>query len=222
MSKKIAIISDFDGTISTRDIGHHFFGTYIPDEKRWLETLDQWKMGLISSKECLERELEMSQATKEDLDIFISNEKLDPYFKDFVDFCKRRNYELLVVSDGLDYYIEWLLLQNGLGTISFYANHLVLKDGILDSVEFPYYNRLDCDLCGNCKKYHVEDMRKKGFYVIYIGNGLSDRCPCEFADLVFAKGELMEHCKQEGIDFIEYRNFRDIERELARRFIYMD
>ena len=222
MSRKIAIISDFDGTISTRDIGHHFFGTYISDEKRWLETLDRWKMGLISSKECLERELEMSQVTKEDLDIFISNEKLDPYFKDFVDFCKRRKYELVVVSDGLDYYIEWLLIQYGLGTLSFYANHLVLKDGALERIEFPYYNKLGCDLCGNCKKYHVEELRKKGFYVIYIGNGLSDRCPCEFADLVFAKGELMEHCKREGIDFIEYRNFRDIETELTRRFIYMD
>jgi len=219
MSKRIAIISDFDGTISKRDVGHHFFGTYIPEKKKWLELLERWKMGLISSRECLESELELVQATRDDLDVFIANEGIDPYFRDFADFCRKRGFELIVVSDGLDYYIEWLLIQNSLGSISFYANHLVLSDGTLERIEFPYYNKLNCDLCGNCKRYHIEEMKKKGYFVVYVGNGLSDRCPSEYADLVFAKGELMEHCRREGIKCISYSNFRDVERELARRFI---
>ncbi|OQX85753.1 MAG: hypothetical protein B6D63_01565 [Candidatus Latescibacteria bacterium 4484_7] len=219
MTKPVAIISDFDGTVSLRDVGHHFFGAHTPDEHAWLDLLERWKMGLISSKECLARELSMVRATKGDLDQFIEGEKLDPYFKDFVDFCKKRGFRLIVVSDGLDYYIESILIRNGLGVLDFYSNHLVIEGSRLAAVEFPYYNKLECDRCGNCKRFHLEELKKQGYYVIYVGNGFSDMCPSEYADLVFAKGDLLEHCKREGIDFVEFKNFRDVEAEIARRFI---
>jgi len=217
--KKVAIISDFDGTISRRDVGHHFFGTFIPDRARWLELLDQWRLGAISSRECLERELALVRADQEDLDTFLGNEGLDPYFKDFVDFCDRRAIDILVASDGLDYYIDRLLMRFGLGYLEFKANTLVLADGALTGIEFPYYNKLDCTRCGNCKRFHLENIKRQGCLAVYVGNGYSDRCPAEHADIVLAKGELLEHCRAQGIAHIPFENFRDVERELTARFI---
>jgi 2-hydroxy-3-keto-5-methylthiopentenyl-1-phosphate phosphatase len=217
--KKIVIICDFDGTISKRDIGHHFFGTFINERARWLDLLQQWRLGLISSKECLEKEIAWVRADREDLDGFIGNEGLDPFFRDFVDFCERRKVELLIASDGLDYYIKELLAQCGLGYLPFRANHLVTEDVALRGIEFPHYNRMACTRCGNCKRFHLEQLKQDGYFVVYVGNGYSDRCPAEHADMVLAKGELLDHCRAQGIPHVLFENFRDIERELTERFI---
>jgi 2-hydroxy-3-keto-5-methylthiopentenyl-1-phosphate phosphatase len=217
--KKVAIISDFDGTISRRDVGHHFFGAFIPDRERWLTLLQNWRLGLISSRECLEHEMELLRADQDDLNAFVDNEGLDPYFKDFVDFCDRRGIELLITSDGLDYYIERLLMRFGLGYLGFRANHLVLADGSLAGIEFPFYDVIDCTRCGNCKRFHLEKVKGQGFLTVYVGNGYSDRCPAEHADVVLAKGELLDHCRAQGIAHIPFENFRDVERELTARYI---
>jgi 2-hydroxy-3-keto-5-methylthiopentenyl-1-phosphate phosphatase len=217
--RKVVIICDFDGTISRRDIGHHFFGTFIPDRARWLDLLQQWRLGLISSKECLEKEIEWVRADREDLDTFIGNEGLDPFFKDFVDFCERRKVDILIASDGLDYYIDWLLVRFGLGFLPCKANHLVMEDITLRGIEFPYYNAMACTRCGNCKRVHLENLKREGYFSVYVGNGYSDRCPAEHADMVLAKGELLDHCRAQRIRHVAFENFRDVERELTERFI---
>ncbi|MCK4237266.1 MAG: MtnX-like HAD-IB family phosphatase, partial [Candidatus Krumholzibacteria bacterium] len=200
MSRKIAIICDFDGTISVRDVGHHFFGTFIHDHGRRRELLHRWKIGLISSRECLEREIAWVKATRNDLDDFIGSEKLDPYIKDFVDFCNRRKFEIMILSDGLDYYIDRLLMKFGIGFLDFKANHLMMSDGSITGVDFPYYNTMECTMCGNCKRYHLERFKEQDYYSVYVGNGYSDRCPAEHADMVLAKDDLLDHFRREGLD----------------------
>ncbi len=219
MNGSIAIICDFDGTIAERDIGHHFFGTFISDKGKWEDLLERWKVGLISSRECLESELEWTEADRKDLDRFIEKEDFDPYFKDFVDFCNRRKYEFLIVSDGLDYYIDRLLMKHGLGYLDYRANKLIHNGNSLIGIDFPYYDLMGCKMCGNCKKHHLEKLKGEGYYTVYIGNGLSDRCPAEEADLVLAKADLLDHCKMTGIEYIPFENFRDVEGELTTRLI---
>ncbi len=217
-SERIAIVSDFDGTITLRDVGHHFFEKYIPDRNAHEELLEKWKIGLISSRDCLEKEIAWVRAGLSDLDDFIENERLDSFFKDFVDFCNRRKFELMILSDGLDYYIDSILMKNGYGFIDYRSNHLVTDGDRITGVEFPWYMPELCDMCANCKKAHVDRLRDEGYFTVYIGNGYSDRCPSEHADMVFAKGDLLDHCEREKIDYIQFRNFRDVEREMMSRF----
>jgi 2-hydroxy-3-keto-5-methylthiopentenyl-1-phosphate phosphatase len=54
---------------------------------------------------------------------------------------------------------------------------------------------------------------------VYIGNGFSDRCPAEYADMLLAKGDLLNHCRREKIECIPFGNFRDVERELTTRLV---
>ena len=215
--KKIAVLCDFDGTVAREDVGNLLFQTFA-DAGECCQAVNQWKRGLITSRDCLEREAALARASREALDDFITQRKLDPYFKDFVDFARRRKMEIIIVSDGLDYYIERMLMRTGLAHIDFFANALHLNDHLLH-VRFPYYDMLDCRSCGNCKTYHMEKYKADGYFVVYIGNGLSDRCPSKYADFVFAKGDLLDYCTKNGVESTEFRNFRDVERELLSRFV---
>jgi 2,3-diketo-5-methylthio-1-phosphopentane phosphatase len=215
--KKLAVLCDFDGTIAADDVGNRLFSKFA-DPELSATVVEQWKQGAISSRECLEKEASLARASRTELDRFISRRKLDPFFKDFVDFTKRRDIEVVIVSDGLDYYIEKMLIRNGLAHLEFFANLLQLVDENMH-VKFPHYDLLDCRDCGNCKAYHVERYRAAGYFIAYVGNGLSDRCPSRCSDLVFAKGELLEYCRGNGVDYVEFQNFRDVERELIKRFV---
>jgi 2,3-diketo-5-methylthio-1-phosphopentane phosphatase len=218
--KKIAILCDFDGTIAREDVGHLHFQTFA-DAGRCCEAVEEWKQGLITSRDCLEREANLARASRDAVDRFVMQRSLDPYFKDFVDFAHRRGMEVVIVSDGLDYYIERMLMQKGLAHIDFFANTLRFNDHSFH-VRFPYHNMRDCQSCGNCKTYHMERYKADGYFVVYVGNGLSDRCPSTYADCIFAKGDLLEFCRENGLSTIEFRNFRDVEREILNRFVLND
>ena len=90
---KIAILCDFDGTIAVDDVGNRLFRAFS-DYGQTGAIVEQWKNGLISSRDCLEREVAMANATREELDEFIGTCRLDPYFKDFIDFTKKRGMEV--------------------------------------------------------------------------------------------------------------------------------
>jgi 2,3-diketo-5-methylthio-1-phosphopentane phosphatase len=215
--KKIAVLCDFDGTVAQDDVGDLLFRTFA--QNGGVEAaIEEWMRGEISSRECLEREAAAARCCPTTLEQFLSARRLDPYFKDFHDFARQRGIEVVVLSDGLDHYIEQLLIRNGLGAIEFFANRLRI-DGDALSVEFPWYDMLACTECGCCKTHHLYRYRQEGYYIVYVGNGLSDRCPCENADLVLAKGELLDHCRANNIGAVEFRNFRDVEREVLKRLV---
>ena len=214
--RKVVVLCDFDGTVAEADVGDLLFRKYGGSSGR--AAARRWERGEISSRECLEEQVAAAQCTSEDLRSFARGCRLDPYFRDFHDFARRRGIEVVVLSDGLDFYIERMLERYGCGSVEFYANRLRI-DGRTLRVEFPWYNLRDCTDCGCCKTHHLVRYRHRGYFVVYVGNGLSDRCPSESADLVFAKGELLAHCRSKRIECVEFRNFRDVEREVLRRLV---
>lgn len=217
MQKKVAILCDFDGTVAVDDVGNLLFEKFSNDGGP-ARVVGQWERGEISSRECLERAAELARANKNQLDRFIVERRLDPFFKDFHDFAKKRGMEVVIMSDGLDYYIELMLLRNGLGEIDVFANRLQIEGSFL-RIDFPHYDLLGCEDCACCKTHHLYKYREEGYYIVYVGDGLSDCCPCTSADMVFAKGTLLEFCQNSGIDHIEFRNFRDVEREVLQRLV---
>jgi 2-hydroxy-3-keto-5-methylthiopentenyl-1-phosphate phosphatase len=52
--------------------------------------------------------------------------------------------------------------------------------------------------------------------VIYIGDGYTDLCPVQHADLVFATGRLAQECADRKRPFISFQTFFDIEHELEK------
>lgn len=218
--RRVAILCDFDGTVAQDDVGNLLFTTFAEGGNS-KEIVSRWKRGEISSRQCLEAEAELARVDEAGLERFVCERRLDPYFKDFHDFATKRGMEVAIMSDGLDFYIERMLFRNGLGQIEFFSNRLNIRADRL-SIDFPHYNLMECTDCGCCKTHHVLRFKERGYYVIYVGNGLSDRCPCEAADLVFAKDDLERHCAHNGIDYVSFENFRDVEREVLKRIVLSD
>jgi 2-hydroxy-3-keto-5-methylthiopentenyl-1-phosphate phosphatase len=205
------IFSDFDGTIATEDVGdrlsRRFAGLQVE------EIIGYYRDGSINARECLTRKCEaVETATQDEVGQFIDEFSLDPTFKGFVEFCQGRDLGLVILSDGLDFYVERLLRNNGFGGLSFYSNHLefVLSGAVTKLVpSFPYADA-ECHLCGNCKRNHLLTLSADDDIIVYIGDGISDQCPVRYADIVFAKGSLIPYCQEKNITYHEFRNFDEV------------
>ncbi len=203
---KLRIFTDFDGTVAARDVGDGLFARFAhPD---WHKAVLAWKQGLLTSRECLERECQLARADKEAIAAYADEQQLDPHFNSFADFCAAHAIPLMVLSDGLDFYIERILRRHGLAHIPFRSNHLIFGSEQRIRPEFPYYE-LGCKVCGNCKGYHVRANRTDGELVVYIGDGLSDRCGAKEADIVLAKGDLLHYCRTHGLPHAPFQTFAD-------------
>jgi 2-hydroxy-3-keto-5-methylthiopentenyl-1-phosphate phosphatase len=205
-SKDPLVLVDFDGTITQNYVGDLLFDTFSKKESQKVVSL--WLKGAISSKECLERECALIKISRSELKNFCLSQEIDGKFSDFADLCKREKLKLVILSDGLDFYIKLILEKFGLERLPFYSNILRFENDKLKP-EFPYFDR-GCGNCGNCKKYHLKNLREKNQRVVYIGDGLSDKCAVREADFVFAKNDLRRFCVKENIKHYPFRDFGDV------------
>ena len=217
MSKQaLRLFVDFDGTVTNYDIGDSIFETFLHSDllkQGWhKEIIHEWKAGNISSHDCLIRECAHTGVSREELDRHLDRFGLTPGFIETVRFCKTQGIPLTILSDGLDYYIEYLLGKYGVSDVDYRANHMFFVNGSI-GVEFPYLNK-GCGRCGNCKRWHMVNLRKDGETVIYVGDGYSDRYAIRNADILFARGDLTEYCRENGMTYIMYKDFYDILRYL--------
>ena len=54
-----------------------------------------------------------------------------------------------------------------------------------------------------------------GTELVYVGDGYSDRCAAESADLVFARRGLASYLEERGVPFERFEDFHSIARRLA-------
>jgi 2-hydroxy-3-keto-5-methylthiopentenyl-1-phosphate phosphatase len=209
----IKIFTDFDGTITLKDVGDSMFERF--GGPRCLEFIEQYQDGLISAAECFRREsAACGEVDRNALDAFLDAQPVDTTFNAFADFCKTKNLGLTIFSDGMDYYIRRILNRMGVGDVPFYSNalHLVPVDSTSKfrfEPKFPYLSE-SCDRCACCKRNIMLTHSADDDILICVGEGYSDRCAVKYADLVFAKDNLAEYCSKENMPFYEYRTFNDI------------
>jgi 2,3-diketo-5-methylthio-1-phosphopentane phosphatase len=211
----VRVFCDFDGTAAAEDVGNRLFHTFAGD--RASEIVAEYLEGRATARECLRDECAaVGNISEHDLASFVDGFGLDPFFKEFVQFCRSHEIPLTILSDGLDFYVERILKANGLEGIPFFANHLELVqvEGATRMVpSFPYTDS-ECVRCGNCKRNHILTLSADDDIVVYVGDGISDRCPVRYADIVFAKKGLIKYCQEQNITYHEYRHFGDVQQRL--------
>lgn len=211
--RRTVIFSDFDGTISTRDVGNRLFHHFSKGRASVL--VEKWKTGEITARECLTREADLIRLNQQQLTDFLDSFTLDPGFAQFEQQCRANEVELHIVSDGVNLYIEYLLEKHGFPHLPILANlGRLINDRLL--IDYPFAMGA-CGTCGNCKgdriREYVESATDKPF-LIFIGDGLSDRCAAGIADTVFAKNDLADYCQKHNISFNSYDTFDDISRAI--------
>lgn len=212
----LKIFCDFDGTVTKNDVWVHSLGKFINNKEKFSEVCFEFDNLLISSRECIKRELELvEEFSFEKFNEELDREELDIYFQKFLGYCKACGYEVFLISEGMDYYIKRILDRENIGHLKLFCNkmiHSVDENGnIRLSCEFPYSDEV-CTYCGMSKRNiiltNTNDYENE--ISVLIGDGTSDFCAASYADIVFAKGKLASYCWKNNITYFEYGNFNDI------------
>ena len=203
------IICDFDGTITPFDVTDAVLAKFA--HPSWEAIEEDWVAGSISARECMDRQVKLVKASKDELDSFLDTIPIMEGFSDFVAFCLSRNLKIVVLSDGMDYSIKRILTKNGFGFIPVIANRVLFQGRSGYRLEFPY----GMEGCGSgvCK---CAAARALGGDTLLIGDGRSDCCLAGNVTFVMAREgkELLARCQTNGYSHMVWRDFFDVRASL--------
>ena len=211
--RSLKVFVDFDGTITLEDVGEAIFRKFGSAEKTD-RIVDDLLSDKISSRQCWDELCDsIDKINKQELNDFIDSLEIDPTFIPFVRFCNDKEIELVVLSDGFDYYIDRIFSKAGLTDLKYYSNKLYVDINGKLSAEYPHYDA-DSPTSANCKKNHIITHSSDDDYTIYIGDGNSDKEAAQYCDFIFAKKGLLKFCSTERISFYPFKNFNDVQNKL--------
>lgn len=202
-----ALVTDFDGTITKIDFFHLVIDRLL--EERDIEPWEDFEAGKITHFEALKRIFEKIRLTTEELHEFIREIPVEECFLDTVEFCRKNNIDIYIVSAGADYYIKYILEKLGVkNNINIVANKSLYKPGAglemfrLDE-DSPFYSYEYGVAKANAVK-HLKNQNKK---VVFAGDGTPDFVAAKEADKVFARGALLKLCRKNNVEADELDSY---------------
>lgn len=204
---------DFDGTISRRDAVDVILETYA-DEK-WKVFEDEWRAGLIGSRDCLFAQMALVRATRSQLNALIDQIEIDEGLVALLETCAVHRVPAHIISDGFDYCIRQILanaepeLSHLLRGVRVCASHLE-PSAHHWRIDFPFFHQACAHGCATCKPAVMRLLNRANAPIVFVGDGLSDRYAAESADLVFAKTALAAHCREQQIAHSSYERLADV------------
>ncbi len=205
------IVVDFDGTITEQDLLDDIAETFgDPEVFRELdEGLDRRELTL---HEVLRREFEPVKATLAEVVAYVlEHARIRAGFRELVALARERGWRLLVVSSGFRELIEPVLEREGLAGLELHSNSV---DPDPSGWRVRFLDETVCDTCGQeCKRSTVAALAN-GTRVVYVGDGYSDRCAAEDADLVFARRGLARYLTEKRVPFEPFDDFFQVAKRL--------
>jgi len=207
---KTLVQCDFDGTITQEDVSFLILDAFA--SRDWRQLLTQYREGKISVGYFNMKAFAMVKADKQTLLQFVkSKAKIRAGFRELLAYCHRKGFEFVIVSNGLDFYIETILRDIGMDNIEVFAAQTQFSPSGID-VRYigPDGNQLE----DNFKDAYVRLFLERGYRLIYAGNGISDLSPARQAHHIFATGELLTYCKEMNLNCTPFIDLNDIIRGL--------
>ncbi len=216
-SKRLLAFLDYDGTVTTHECNEIVLQRLVGDAWRPFE--DEVKAGRMGHAECFDSQIRLIRAPRQAfLGGLVEAARPAPGLREFLEELHAAGGRAVVASAGFREAIEAFWAREGLPPVEIYASELV-NDG--DDGVGPYHIGFnpelgDCPRCGpaQCKRGLLQALRRPGEYVVVFGDGDSDFCPAQEADLTFARGWLAERCEAEGLPWRPL-DFQDARRILA-------
>jgi 2-hydroxy-3-keto-5-methylthiopentenyl-1-phosphate phosphatase len=203
---KTLVQCDFDGTVTEEDTSFFLLDAFAQGD--WRRLLREYKEHKISVGEFNTKAFAMVKADKPTLLGTLKGKiKVRDGFHELVNYCRRRGFRLVIVSNGLDFYIEATLKDLGLENIEVHAAQASFHP---EGMEVQYMGPDGKRLEDGFKEAYTKSFLKLGCTVIYIGNGDSDVAPAKCAHHVFATGELLAYCRENNLNYKPFENFIDV------------
>jgi 2-hydroxy-3-keto-5-methylthiopentenyl-1-phosphate phosphatase len=206
-----AIVCDFDGTAVTEDLGDHV-ALRFAGEENYRRAEDGYRAGAYPFKDLLARIFAPITASPAEIAEFARGRAvLRPGFERFLSVCHAEARPFLIVSSGLDAYIEPVLdlLPAPLRAhVEVRANRARIGPGGLEVT----FHGPDCGFCGFCKGHVVRELQAAGHKVAVCGDGTGDRHAADAADAVFARrhSSLARYCATKALPHVLFDTFDDV------------
>jgi 2-hydroxy-3-keto-5-methylthiopentenyl-1-phosphate phosphatase len=209
--KRPVIFSDFDGTITERDVIVMIMERFAPPV--WRDIVDNiLKHRTVSIRDGVAQLFDLipSRLKPDILEFVGQNVRLRPGFDRVLNVCQRHDIPFLVVSGGLDFFIEPVLapyrdqLQIFCNGSDFSGERIKLTMPHLDESCAP------CGQCACCKIAVMDRYPKDDFFRITVGDSLTDRAMSLASDWAFARHQLPAILDEAGAAYTTYDDFNDI------------
>ncbi|MCK5212705.1 MAG: 2,3-diketo-5-methylthio-1-phosphopentane phosphatase, partial [Dehalococcoidia bacterium] len=102
----------------------------------------------------------------------------------------------VIVSNGLEFYIEAVLRSLGIEGIEVHAAKSTFTP---DGVQVQYFAPDGTPLQDGFKEAYINLYLSQGHRVLYAGNGTSDAFASRHAHTVFATGDLLDYYRRNGL-----------------------
>ncbi len=207
---KILVQCDFDGTVTEEDVSFFLLDAFAQGD--WRQLLREYKEHRMSVGEFNTNAFAMVKADKHKLlEALKGNVKVRAGFHELVNYCLKKGFRLVIVSNGLNFYVEAVLKDLGLRSIEVYAAQASFHpEGMKVQYVGPDGKRLE----DGFKEAYTQSFLKLGYRVIYIGNGDSDVAPAKYAHHLFATGDLLAYCRENNLKYKPFETFIDVVKEL--------
>ncbi len=210
--KKTIVQCDFDGTITEKDVSFLLLDAFA--DGNWRQLLEDYRGGKITVGAFNREAFAMVKADKQTLrDFIFANKEVEirTGFNELLSYCSKRGFKFVIVSNGLDFYIEAVLKDASIDNIEIYAAQTQFTS---DGLKVKYTGPDGRQLKDNFKDAYTELFLGRGYRVVYIGNGISDFPPAKQAHHIFATGDLLTYCREKNLSYTPFADLNDVIRGL--------
>lgn len=203
--RKVAVLCDFDGTITTTETLGFLFKEFAGSG---FDYVRQWAQGEIDMRDELILTFKTVKAKKEEMECALNRKEIVPGFPEFLEFGRKRGYTFAIISDGLEWYIKHILDRYHISDIPIFANRIFFEpDGF--RFEFPWFDE-ETLRRGVCKPKIARAYRKHVETLVFVGDGRSDIDIIHEVDIVFPRGWLAGYCFAKGLGEGEFYDWYDL------------
>ena len=209
---KTIVQCDFDSTIAEDDVSFMLLDAFADED--WRRHLEDYREGRIPVGVFSTRTFGMIKASEQTLLDFIfknSDLKIRDGFNELLDYCAKKGFKFVIVSNGLTFYIEAILKDIGVNNIEVFSGQTEFHP---EGLKVKYIGPDAKQLQDNFKKAYTELFLSQGYRVVYVGDGLSDRFPASRAHYVFARDDLLKCCREMNLNCTPFTDFNDVVRGL--------
>ncbi len=213
----LEVVIDFDGTLVEPNVAILLVEEFAEDGEAVAHEIDRrLHEGTITLRDAWRRQAALLPADRlPEMRAFVrARVPLRSGARGLLELLGRYRVPVTIVSGGLEFYIREVLDRERL-ELPVRSDRLhVLPNGRVE-VTHPFEHPT-CRLCGICKA-QLTGSSDNGVRTVFIADGSTDRYGAETAEIVFARGRLLDYCRTHGIPHWPFADdFEPVTRRMAQ------
>lgn len=209
-TRPLLVQSDFDDTITVGNVSTMIREAFAAPE--WREMEKEFYAGKYTVEQSNVRQFALVRASRDEIDELLgARVEVRPGFVEFVRYCESEDIRFVVVSSGLDLYVEPTMSRMGLGHVEAHSAATAFTH---DGVRVSYTGPNGGPIANGFKDSFARHFKSQGYTTFYIGDGLSDVGPAGHADHVVARSWLESDYQARGLPYHPFRDFHDVRRHV--------